>query len=261
MFIDQPLPRRADFQTYFQNWFPGDTPEDCLIAYNSADPEALGKVLATILDGWHQQNPVIPAFEAEEIEYWYRYMPHEMIESIIAKLLLDAGLIVHCGAHFIEAYQPTDAEMAFVKGMMQTLSSGNCTQPPAKVLIEVTGGICEWESLGNVKVHVCDYDNDPDEIIPAEFQNLADQKQDGTSPMDLSRLFFDELLSNYETLTGIADQYGSRTLADLMYLHSAIMHGGFIDSYEDESSVLEIVKGLESADKWISYIKIEYLTQ
>jgi len=48
-------------------------------------------------------------------------------------------------------------------------------------------------------------------------------------------------------------------LADLFYLHSAIMKGGFIDVYPDESKVLEIVGALPAGEQWLKFAKIEYL--
>lgn len=68
--------------------------------------------------------------------------------------------------------------------------------------------------------------------------------------------FMQELLDSVETLTSIAEQHGPRTLADLMYLHSAIVSGGFIDHYPDESAVLEIARGLPSGEKWAEYIDV-----
>ncbi len=72
-------------------------------------------------------------------------------------------------------------------------------------------------------------------------------------------MFYQELLDSVETLAGIAAAHGSRTLADLMYLQNAILSGGFIDHYPDESRVLEIVRALPSGEQWSRFIKVEYL--
>jgi hypothetical protein len=72
-------------------------------------------------------------------------------------------------------------------------------------------------------------------------------------------MFFQELLDSVETLAGIAAEHGSRTLADLMYLQNAILSGGCIDLYPDESKVLEIARALPSGQKWSRFIKVEYL--
>lgn len=71
--------------------------------------------------------------------------------------------------------------------------------------------------------------------------------------------FFRELLDSTETLTGIAEEHGARTLADLMYLQNAIANGGFIDHYPGESKVLDIVRGLPSGETWAKFITVEYL--
>lgn len=75
-----------------------------------------------------------------------------------------------------------------------------------------------------------------------------------------ARQFMEELLDSVETLTGIADLYGARTLADLMYLHSAVVSGGFIDYYPGESCVLDVIKPLPSGDQWVQYVKVEHLS-
>lgn len=70
-----------------------------------------------------------------------------------------------------------------------------------------------------------------------------------------SKRFFTELLESVETLSGIADQYGSRTLADLMYLQNAIANGSFVD-HAEESSLPEVVKMMPSADRWLKHVQI-----
>jgi hypothetical protein len=72
-------------------------------------------------------------------------------------------------------------------------------------------------------------------------------------------LFIQELLDSVETLSGIAEQHGARTLADLMYLQNAILSGGVIDHCPGESKVLEIASGLPSGDQWSKFITVEYL--
>lgn len=76
---------------------------------------------------------------------------------------------------------------------------------------------------------------------------------------DQARLFMQELLDSVETLTGIADEHGVRTLADLMYLQNSILSGGFIDHYPGESKVLEIASDLPSGEQWTKFIKVEYM--
>ncbi len=66
---------------------------------------------------------------------------------------------------------------------------------------------------------------------------------------DLASRFMQELLGSVETLVGIADEFGSRTLADLMYLQQAIIEGGYIDNYPDESSVFLIIHGLPQGER------------
>jgi len=76
---------------------------------------------------------------------------------------------------------------------------------------------------------------------------------------EAASLFLEELLDSVETLGGIAEEHGSRTLADLMYLQNSIANDSFIDAYPGESHVLDLVSALPSGTRWTSFIKIEYL--
>lgn len=67
--------------------------------------------------------------------------------------------------------------------------------------------------------------------------------------------FFKELLDSVETIDGIADQYCMRTMSDVFYLQQAILKNGYIDHYEDESSLLRLLRNLPSAALWLSYVK------
>jgi len=69
--------------------------------------------------------------------------------------------------------------------------------------------------------------------------------------------FMRELLDSVETLSGIVDAHGARTLADLMYLQNAIMNGTFIDHYPGESAVSEVVKALPSGARWLEYVAVQ----
>lgn len=72
---------------------------------------------------------------------------------------------------------------------------------------------------------------------------------------DLAATFMAELLDSVESLTAVAEEHGPRTLADLMYLHSAIVKGGFIDHWPNESMVMTLVRDLPSSEAWVKHIK------
>ena len=100
-------------------------------------------------------------------------------------------------------------------------------------------------------------------LAPVEI-NLAppstgsqDDEERKAQGHERARLFMRELLDSVETLSGIAEQHGARTLADLMYLQYAILSGGFIDHCPGESKVLEIARGLPSGEAWSKYIAVE----
>ena len=70
-----------------------------------------------------------------------------------------------------------------------------------------------------------------------------------------SACFMQELLSANETLSAIGEIRGILTLADCMYILSAIQKGTFIDfCHSSESQILEVVKELPSAAIWLTYI-------
>lgn len=72
----------------------------------------------------------------------------------------------------------------------------------------------------------------------------------------LAAQFMTELLDGHETLTGIAEYQGIHTLADCMYLLSAIMKGTSITvEHPSDSLVAQVVKSLPSADLWIRYVQ------
>lgn len=75
--------------------------------------------------------------------------------------------------------------------------------------------------------------------------------------VEAARLFMTELQDSVETLTGIGEQFGSRTLVDVMLLQNAILNGTVIDHYPTDSSVSEVVKPLPSAERWMKYICVQ----
>lgn len=116
--------------------------------------------------------------------------------------------------------------------------------------------------------------NDPNGDFDIQLYRLAPVEIDPAPPSSASQddevrkaqgkssasLFMQELLDSVETLSGIAEQHGARTLADLMFLQNAILSGGFIDHYPGESNVLEIASGLPSGRRWSKFIAVEYLS-
>ena len=98
----------------------------------------------------------------------------------------------------------------------------------------------------------------PDQLPLVDGKSTEEQKAKNS---DLADQFMQELLESVETLAGIAEEHGARTLADLMYLQLAIMKGSVIDHYPDESKVLDIASYLPSGEQWAKYIKVEHIAQ
>ena len=97
-------------------------------------------------------------------------------------------------------------------------------------------------------------DNTDGETTVITFLQVCEFSQPGTGPKP-ARKFLLELLSTVETLGAIADQYGTRTLTDLIYLYQAILEDGFIDHDAELSSVDAVVAGTLSAEKWMKFIR------
>ena len=77
--------------------------------------------------------------------------------------------------------------------------------------------------------------------------------------IEAAKKFFAELLDSVETLTGIGEEYGAQTLAELMYLHAAIMEGSFIYvDPDDETATFGILEGLPSYAQWIGFVKTPF---
>lgn len=75
---------------------------------------------------------------------------------------------------------------------------------------------------------------------------------------DRAARFLDELLESVETLSAIAEEHGPVVLANMLYLHSAIMKGTWIDTDSaeaDSQATLDIVGALPSATEWLKFTR------
>lgn len=67
--------------------------------------------------------------------------------------------------------------------------------------------------------------------------------------------FMAELLDAHETLTEIAELQGARTLADCMYMLSALQKGTSIEVHHpSESNILDVIQSLPSAALWLNSV-------
>lgn len=98
------------------------------------------------------------------------------------------------------------------------------------------------------------------EELGAELAVIRDshrlRPQWGTAGPEGARLFFTELEEHVDALDDIANKYGPRTLAALMYLQNAIASGGTIDHYLGECPVLEVLELMPSAERWKQYVDV-----
>ena len=71
-----------------------------------------------------------------------------------------------------------------------------------------------------------------------------------------SASFMQELLDAHETLTGIGEEHGVRTLADCMYVLSALQKGTYIEVHHpSESKILDVIQGMPSAAVWMIHVQ------
>ena len=128
----------------------------------------------------------------------------------------------------------------------------------------------EWDE-GQTRYFLVDPLDDSGKVIysasqwlDADGNPLVDGKttiERKAAAADDAILFMRELLDSVETLDGIAQSYGTRTLSDLVYLQSAILKGGFVDHYPEESAVMHIAGALPSGERWVGFIKTEHVAQ
>jgi hypothetical protein len=69
-----------------------------------------------------------------------------------------------------------------------------------------------------------------------------------------AKAFFVELLDSVETLSAVSDEHGPSTLAQLMYLLTAILNGTEIELYANEAEKLVFVRMLPSGERWWKHV-------
>lgn len=92
---------------------------------------------------------------------------------------------------------------------------------------------------------------------PAASSNAVSDTADlveKASRADRALLFYKELTDEVESFTVLADLYGVRTLADVIYLQAAILKGTCIENAPKLSFIVDIVRALPSAKVWLKYI-------
>lgn len=72
--------------------------------------------------------------------------------------------------------------------------------------------------------------------------------------VDLAVRFYEELTNEVESFVVLAELYGARTLADIVYLQAAILKGTCIENASKESFIADVVRALPSAKVWLKYI-------
>ncbi len=74
------------------------------------------------------------------------------------------------------------------------------------------------------------------------------------SRADLALRFYEELTNEVESFCVLAELYGERTLADVIYLQAAILKGTLIENEPKLSFIVDVARALPSAKVWLKYI-------
>lgn len=141
-----------------------------------------------------------------------------------------------------------------IEKLVQALENSASPKDEAMSLV----GRCELEaflSMDGIK-DVCRKANalQPTQHALSQAMNYADDLERRNAE---AARFVRELTDSCETLSGLADQYGVRTLSDLLYLQHAILVNGHIDRLDD-SQILDVVDSLPSAKRWREFIRDVY---
>jgi len=95
-------------------------------------------------------------------------------------------------------------------------------------------------------------DNDPQAQANLVIRSIIET----TGGAAAAQTFFAELLDAIESLSAIAEQHGASTLAQFMYLQSAVLKGTHIEIYPREAESLDFLKALPSGERWWKHISI-----
>ncbi|WP_277184445.1 hypothetical protein [Caballeronia sp. BR00000012568055] len=71
-----------------------------------------------------------------------------------------------------------------------------------------------------------------------------------------AKQFHAELIDAVETLTGIGEQHGVLALANILYLHMALLNDTFIELSVEDAQSLAFVRALPSGARWWARVKV-----
>ena len=93
-------------------------------------------------------------------------------------------------------------------------------------------------------------DDDPEAQATLAIQSVIQASTGEAS----AKAFFVEMLDSVETLSAVSDEHGPSTVAQLMYLQTAILNGTEIEVYANEAEKLAFVRALPSGERWWKYV-------
>lgn len=101
---------------------------------------------------------------------------HEVMDAA-ARQLNDGG---HIDPDELDA---TSRQLvAYAEKARAAVGEHDVESKPARVLIQVMGGVADYLADGDVDVELIDYDNDPDPPTPERFMDLCPEKFAGRNP-------------------------------------------------------------------------------
>lgn len=71
-----------------------------------------------------------------------------------------------------------------------------------------------------------------------------------------ARTLLSEVMRKYGSLSAVSEEFGQDTVASLLYLQAAFINGdGFIDMWDSESRLLQMLKQLPSGALWAKHVR------
>lgn len=100
---------------------------------------------------------------------------------------------------------------------------------------------------------------EPNRLPDGDIKELANMSMNAIVSLEykaLSARFTSELLGSVETLGGVYETFGARTLINLIYLQQAIADRQLIEVEPEDQRILELIDCLPSAEQWRQHIVI-----
>ena len=141
-----------------------------------------------------------------------------------------------------------------------TFSSSDFTTSIVNHLFDnglITAEVADSDDLRHQAITAIAVINDLAERVDAQQAPASGSPAQAVIQQDPTKAarFMAELFDAHETLTEIGERQGIRTLADCMYMLSALQKGTHIEVHHPtESQILKVIGALPSAAVWMTHV-------